>query len=65
MLPLGSGTWCFAQVYFTYAILNNQKCHVFFFFSYTKLENRRAEQVPPGGLVMVGGWRRWGNGTRG
>jgi hypothetical protein len=28
------------------AILNKQKCH---FFSFTKSENRRAEQVLPGG----------------
>jgi hypothetical protein len=35
------------------AILNKQKCH--FFFSFTKSENRRAEEVLPvtGGLVPV------------
>jgi hypothetical protein len=34
------------------------------FFSFTKLGNRRAEQVLPGGLVLVGGgrWRRNGIG---
>jgi hypothetical protein len=29
-------------------ILNKQKCH-FFFFSFAKSENRRAEQFLPGG----------------
>jgi hypothetical protein len=41
--------------------LNKQKCH---FFSFTKLGNRRAEEVLPGGLVPVGGGgdreRLWG-----
>jgi hypothetical protein len=32
----------------------------FFFCSYTKLENRREEQVLTEGLVLVGGDRRWG-----
>jgi hypothetical protein len=41
-------------------ILNKQKYQVFFFFffSSTKLENRRAEHVLPGELVLVGGVRR-------
>jgi hypothetical protein len=29
-------------------------------FSFTKLENRKAEQVLPGALVPVGWGRRWG-----
>jgi hypothetical protein len=29
------------------------------FFSFTKLENRRAEQVLPMGLVPVGGGKMW------
>jgi hypothetical protein len=38
----------------------------FFFFSYTKSDNRRAEQVlPGGGLVSVGEGRRWENDERG
>jgi hypothetical protein len=43
------------------SVLNNQKYHfVIFFFSYTKLENKRTEQVLTGlwvggGLVPVGG----------
>jgi hypothetical protein len=35
------------------------------FFSYTKTENKRAEQVLPWGLVLVGGGRRWGNDEEG
>jgi hypothetical protein len=35
---------------------------VFFFFYYTKLENRRAEQVLPGGVGTSGRGRRWGKG---
>jgi hypothetical protein len=40
---------------------------IFFFFSYTKLENSRAEQVLPGGGregvgISVGRGRRWRNG---
>jgi hypothetical protein len=33
------------------------------FFPYTKLENKKVEQVLPGGggLVPVGGERRWGD----
>jgi hypothetical protein len=36
-------------------------------FSYTKSENRRAEQVLPRGRVFVpeGGARMWGNGEEG
>jgi hypothetical protein len=38
------------------ATLNKQKCHFFFFFfSYTKSEYRKAEQVLSGELVPVGG----------
>jgi hypothetical protein len=33
------------------------------FFSFTKLENRREEQVLPRGLVTGGGVRRWGKGV--
>jgi hypothetical protein len=33
------------------AILNKQKCH---FFSFTKLENRRAQQVLPEGFGTSG-----------
>jgi hypothetical protein len=44
-------------------ILNSQKYHFsFFFFSFRKFENRRVEQVLSGGMVPVGGVRRWGNG---
>jgi hypothetical protein len=45
------------------AILNKQKCH---FFSYTKSEYRRVEQVLPGG-VGTGGERanEEGNGEGG
>jgi hypothetical protein len=35
------------------------------FFSFTKLESRRAEQVLSGGLVPVGSGRRWGKGVGG
>jgi hypothetical protein len=36
------------------------------FFSFTKSENRREEQVlPGGGLVTVGGGRRWEMGVGG
>jgi hypothetical protein len=35
--------------------------YLFFFFSYTKSENRRAEQVLCGGLVAVGGGMKLGN----
>jgi hypothetical protein len=35
------------------------------FFSFTKSENRRMEQVLPGGLVSVGGGKRWGKGVGG
>jgi hypothetical protein len=37
------------------AILNKQKCH---FFSFTKSENRRVEEVLAGGLVPVRGRER-------
>jgi hypothetical protein len=38
----------------------------FFFFYSSKLDNRRAEQVlPGGGLVSVGEGRRWENDERG
>jgi hypothetical protein len=43
-----------------------QKCH--FFFSFTKAENRRVEQILPGGRVVPvggGGGRRWGKGMGG
>jgi hypothetical protein len=39
------------------AVLNKQKCH---FFSFTKSENRRAEQVLPGRVGTSG--RRGGGG---
>jgi hypothetical protein len=35
------------------------------FFSFTKLENRRVEQVLLGGLAPVGGGKRWGKGVGG
>jgi hypothetical protein len=38
------------------AIVNKQKCH-FFFLSFAKSENRRVEQVLPGG--RLGGWYQW------
>jgi hypothetical protein len=41
--------------------LNKQKCH---FFSFTKLENKKIEQILPEGLIPVGG-RRWGKGVAG
>jgi hypothetical protein len=34
-----------------------QKCH---FFSFTKLENRRAEEVLSGGVDTSGRGRKWG-----
>jgi hypothetical protein len=37
----------------------------FFFFSYTKAESRRTEQVLPGGLVPEGWGRSWGRGEGG
>jgi hypothetical protein len=38
-----------------------------FLFSFTKLENRKAEEVLPcvGGVVPVGEGRRWGKGEGG
>jgi hypothetical protein len=39
------------------AILSKQKCH---YFSFTKLEHRRAEQVLSGALVPVGVGKRRG-----
>jgi hypothetical protein len=41
------------------AILNKQKCH---FFTFTKSENRMAEQALSGGLVSVGAERMCGKG---
>jgi hypothetical protein len=45
--------------------LKQPKMSFFFFFSYTKLENKRMEQILPEALVPVGGGRRWGNGEGG
>jgi hypothetical protein len=39
-----------------------ENCH---FFSFTKLEDKRAEQVLLGGLVPVGGLWRWGKSVEG
>jgi hypothetical protein len=36
-----------------------------FFLSFTKSENRRVELILPGGLIPVGGKRRWGKGMGG
>jgi hypothetical protein len=36
------------------AILSNQKCHFFLFFSHTKLEKRRAKWELPRGLGISG-----------
>jgi hypothetical protein len=44
------------------AILNKQKCH---FFSFTKLENRRAERVLSRGLAPLRGDRMWRKGAGG
>jgi hypothetical protein len=41
------------------AILRRQKCH-FFFLSFTKLENIRAEQVLPRGTKVLGRRREGG-----
>jgi hypothetical protein len=46
-----------SQGYYLYSLLKKQKCH--FFFSFTKSENRSADQVLPGGMVTVGTGRRW------
>jgi hypothetical protein len=44
-----------------YSYLKQQKI----FFSFTKLENRRAEQVLSRGLVSMRQGRMWGEGVRG
>jgi hypothetical protein len=48
--------------------LNKQKCHLVFFFSYTNLENRRAELFLPGDVGTSGSGerrRRWEKGVGG
>jgi hypothetical protein len=48
---------------YSYLYLKLQKCYVFLIIFYafpsTKLENKRAEQVLPGGEVGGGVWEGW------